>query len=309
MSLGGAVKLVVSAVMLALVLRFVDLSQLEATFRSVPLSLAVIVIAAYSLGQVINTFKWWLIARSAGITASFSTAVRATFVGMFANFFGLGTLGGDVLRGILLTSAEARKAEGIASVVADRVLGLAVLTLIGLISAIIVHLDTLPGPVLALLVLFAASVFVGWFLGPALVLRYFPRGNRLRLKVEQIMGVFPRNPGKVLELVLISVVFHFTQITLFWFIAYRLALDVPFRIVLSSIPFVNIVSTLPVSWNGLGVRENAYYFFLCKPGFVSEEHVVLLGAIWLLGVTGSSLVGGIVAWLTGDFRLVFKAEK
>jgi glycosyltransferase 2 family protein len=309
MKYSGAIKIFVSLLMLGLVLRVVRLDELEQTFRNIPLRLALIVILGYSFSQVINSFKWWLIARSASIHASFLTAVRANFVGMFANCFGLGTIGGDVLRGVLLAAPEGKKAEGVSSVLADRALGLAVLALVGILSNLLLGYDRLSPVSLVLLVLFAGAIFAGWFIGPLVVLRFFPRNNRIRGKVEQMMAVFPRSPQMMLILVAVSVVFHLTQISLIWYIVGHLDVQTGLGSMLRTIPFVNIVSTLPISWNGLGVRENAYMYFLHPDVLRTKEQVVALGAIWLLGVTASSLIGGIVAWLSGDFRLLREEEK
>ena len=66
---------------------------------------------------------------------------------------------------------------------------------------------------------------------------------------------------------------------------------------------MNIASSLPISWQGLGIRENSYIFFLtAAPAIVSKEQAVAFGALWLLAVTVSSAIGGIVALVSGDLR-------
>ena len=56
--------------------------------------------------------------------------------------------------------------------------------------------------------------------------------------------------------------------------AYRFGIDVPWQTLLITIPVVNILSTLPINWNGLGVRENGYVFFLTRLILSHEQ------AIW-----------------------------
>jgi len=82
-----------------------------------------------------------------------------------------------------------------------------------------------------------------------------------------------------------------------------MGISIPFTTLLLVIPFVNIVCSLPISWNGLGVREKAYTYFLATaPAIVSYEQAVAFGAIWLLAVTVSSALGGIVAISSGDLK-------
>jgi uncharacterized membrane protein len=51
------------------------------------------------------------------------------------------------------------------------------------------------------------------------------------------------------------------------------------------------------------VREKAYTYFLATaPAIVSYEQAVAFGAIWLLAVTVSSAIGGIVAMMSEDMR-------
>jgi uncharacterized membrane protein YbhN (UPF0104 family) len=74
---------------------------------------------------------------------------------------------------------------------------------------------------------------------------------------------------------------------------------IPWHVLLVTIPVVNILSTLPISWNGLGVRENGYVFFLA-PLILSREQAVAFGAMWLFAMTISSAIGGLVAALSKD---------
>ena len=82
-----------------------------------------------------------------------------------------------------------------------------------------------------------------------------------------------------------------------------MGITISFTTLLLVIPFVNIVCSLPISWNGLGVREKAYtYFLTTAPAIVTYEQAVAFGAIWLLAVTVSSAIGGIVAMMSEDMR-------
>jgi len=299
------IKAVLSIVMLVLVLRVLDFEALEKTFATIPLSVTVLAILGYSLSQVVNCSKWWIIARSGGIEIPFLLALRAMFVGMFANCFGFGTVGGDILRGVIASQGRPQKTAAIASVFADRALGLAVLSLIGVLATAFVGGHHMQPVFVYVLCAVSTLVFVGWLVGPFLVLRFVPKGAPFRNKVEQLMRVFPKKPGTIILVVAISAVFHLFQISLIYFICLQLGIVVRFASMLVSIPFVNIISTLPISWNGLGVRENAYIFFL-YPEVFSKEQAVAVGAIWLLGITVSSLIGGFVAVWTGDFKLVFR---
>jgi len=299
----GLIKLALSALMLGLVFRVVDLSTLRQTVLAISPLLAIVVVGAFALTQAINGVKWWIILRAGGINVSLPAALRAVFVGMFANCFGLGTVGGDMLRGVVVSQGLPQKTEAIASVFADRALGLAILSFIGLFATAFIGGHHMEPMFVYTLSAVAGCVFIGWFVGPYLVLKLVPAGNRFRTKIEQLAAVFPKAPRTIALVCAISLGFHLLQIGLTWGIARGLGVHAPYASFLVSVPFINILSTLPLSWNGLGVREQAYIFFL-SPEVLSKEQAVAVAALWLLANVASSLCGGLLAVWTGDIRFL-----
>lgn len=293
------IKFGISLLMMVLVLRYVDFPKLKSVLLGIPLHTVLAVVICYTLGQLISSFKWWLITRAGHIEVSYPNALKAYFIGMFVNCFGLGTIGGDVTRGLLVAPSGTPKSIALASVVADRAHGLAVLAFIGGISTVLVGSLTLDSTLVFSLSSLGLAVALGWFVGPALVLRIIPSTHRMHGKIKEMLEVFPRTPRTLITITVVSALFHLTQISLHKVMGYGLGLDIPWVYLLTIIPFINIIATLPISWNGLGVRENAYVFFL-SPIVLSKEQAVAFGALWLLAVTVSSAVGGIVALFSKD---------
>ena len=290
--------------MLYLVLRNVKLASVISTIASLSFLQVGLLIFGYLVGQFISSYKWWAIARHGGIQVSYWHALRAYSVGMFVNFYGLGlgTVGGDVARGLLIARGTTRKTGGLASVIADRAHGLAVLATIGMVSlAVWGSGDNLSPSFVGLLILGAGLVMVGWFVGPPLIQKMTSSQSRFRVKVDEVARVFPKDPGFLVWISFVSTVFHLSQIGLHYLICHFIGSAAPFAFLMAAIPFVNILATLPVSWNGLGVRETSYKFFF-PPAMLSGEQAVALGAIWLFAVAVTSAIGGIVALVTDDFK-------
>lgn len=307
MSVKSLIKPLITACLLLFALQLVDIGELSTTLLATPIWVVVITLSGYLLGQVLSAFKWWIIASQGGIEASYGKALRAYLVGMFANFFGLGLVGGDLARGILLSKGHAKKTPAVASVVADRAQGLAVLALIGIATTLLFGQGVVAPELIWVLAALGFCIVLGWFVGPYTLLRFTPKNFRYRDKVEQIAQVFPKNPRIVLWICILSLLFHLLQIGLHWLIIMGLGVTIPFTYLLMVIPLINILSSLPISWNGLGVRENSYIFFL-SPLYLSSEKAVAVGAIWLLGVVFSSLLGGCIATLGSELTLLKKKE-
>ncbi len=298
------IKIVLSALMVVLIVRTANLDQLKATFESISPVTAIVVIAGFFIGQLMSSVKWWCIVRSGGITVSYSVALKAYFIGMFVNCFGLGMVGGDVARGVLVASGLPKKTEGIASVVVDRIHGLTVLSLMAFFTSFALGNQFVPDHFIEILMALCIGFITIWLAGPML-LTHIPFLRRLPIaqRLEDAAKMFPRSPRTVLAITFISILFHTLQISLHAVMATGVGASIPWATLFVVIPFVNIASSLPISWNGIGVRENSYIFFLA-PTILSKEQALAFGALWLLAVTVASAVGGLVALFTGDMRLL-----
>jgi uncharacterized membrane protein YbhN (UPF0104 family) len=304
------IKVLITVAMLAIVAFSISFDKLLGTLRSISFITALIVVVGYTIGQLMSSVKWWTIARSGGIDVSYGTALKAYFIGMFVNCFGsgLGTVGGDVARGILIAHGLPKKTEGVAAVIADRIHGLTVLCLIALVTSQIFQSDRVPGWLIISLLVLIVGFISAWIVGPWL-LTLLPEKTKFAVKMRQVSAIFPRDAKTLAIITGISLVFHCLQILLHSVMASAVGAEIPLSTLFVVIPLVNIASSLPISWNGLGVRETSYLFFLTSPpALVSPEQAAAFGALWLLAVTITSAVGGIVALITGDLKLL-KAPK
>ena len=297
----GLIKLGVSILMLGFVLHSTNYQELRDTFSSIPIWAVILCMLGYTAGPLLNCFRWYTLARAGHIETSYGRALRAYFIGAFVNCFGLGTVGGDLARGLLIARGKPVKTTAMASVVADRLHGLAVLAIVGSVSALLLGHQMMDRPTFLALSAIGPCIIIGWLCGPWILVHFFPVESTFRAKAEQISRVFPKDVKTIVLITLVSVVFHLFQISLHRLMGVALGVTVPWGYLLVVVPFVNIVSSLPITWNGLGVRENAYVFFFV-PAVLTHEQAVAFGAIWLLSMTTASAVGGVLAVLTPEFK-------
>ena len=298
-------KIFISLAMLTLALRLVHINELKQGLLSIPLPTLGRVVVIFFFGQLLSSYKWWLLARSGNIETSWLLAVRAYFLGMAVNWFGLGTVGGDLARALVLGSKSKQKPTALASVFADRLHGITVLAAIGIVSIAFVGRQHIGREYLVLLPASIIAVVVAWYFGPGIALAALPKGSALHETMEQVTQVFPRDPATISYVSLISLVFHLLQIFLHQVMAASFGIQIPWPVLLVTIPVINILSSFPISWNGLGVRENGYLFFL-TPQFLSREHAIAFGMMWLLAMAVSSAIGALVLVFSKD--LGWKAE-
>lgn len=286
-------KLGVSATLLAVIFSRLDRAAWWENLRRVPWQTIVALIALYTLGQMLSAVKWNIFVRGVGITRSSRQTIAAYFLGMFVNSFGLGTIGGDVTRALALRPEPGKRAASLATVIADRVHGLAVLTVIGIVAIAIVRPPEVNSTfvVIGLVGLFAA--IVGWLVGPSLLLRVFPSSHRYGETAIRVAGAFPRRLPALAYATLLSAIQHLLQILMHVLMAASLGANLSLGKIFALTPIVNITSSFPISINGLGVRE-AMYDLLLTPAGVPRATAVSFGAVWFVTVTAVSAIGSLI---------------
>lgn len=297
------IKPLISIVILTLLISMTDTSTLLQTFTHIPLWVLFTVIFGYCIGQVISAFKWFLIARSGDIDVPFLSALKAYFIGMFVNCFGLGLIGGDLARALLLTKGSSGKGVALASVAADRIHGLTVLSGLGSLVLLFSNVEEVDPFLKIFLPALFFCLLSAWFIGPFILEKVLPEGNRFRDKCLSMLRVFPRSPKKILAISSLSVLFHCLQIGLHWVMGLGVNESVSLALLFTVIPLVAILTSLPISWNGLGVREYAYQAFL-TPEPLDLDQAIAFGAMWLLATTVASALGGILGAFGHDLKKV-----
>lgn len=297
-------QLAISGVLILFVFRKLDVSKLLTALSQVHLSTMLWLCAIYFIGQVLSALKWRIFVLQAELNRSPSECLRAYFLGMFFNSFGLGTVGGDVARALAIKPEKGERAAAFATVIADRLHGLAVLLTIGGISIALFQppaLGSLTGGLVRLSALAWSAVVliaIGWFSGPFILLKIAALAKNLgRGKFAKgfiaVSKAFPPMGYPFLFATVISAVFHSMQIAMHMVMAQGLGAEISWGYLFAVVPLVNAASSLPVSIQGLGVRESSYLLLLPSAGIPAED-CVIFGALWFLTATIVSALGALI---------------
>jgi uncharacterized membrane protein YbhN (UPF0104 family) len=254
-------------------------------------------------GLVVNAFRWQLFLRPLGLALPPSDLVRLTFVGTFFNAFLPTGFGGDAYKSFLLRS-RAGMAPPLATVVLDRLAGLAGLALLGLAGCA----WRLAAGSHDRVVVAASVLGAGILLGPALVLWLAPRRSKgadppsavaSRFRVfGQAFATAGREPQAVRWGTVVGVVSALLLVAVNALLADSLRISLPAAALPAIVLIATLTTALPFSINGLGFREAAYVWCLTAYGIGHDR--ALAFAILVLAVTlASSVVGGVVYALAG----------
>jgi uncharacterized protein (TIRG00374 family) len=256
----------------------------------------------YFCCQTLSSIRWTVLARAAGFQNRFMDLAQYFFIGMFFNLFAPSTVGGDVGRVFYLArdgvNAREHARAGLTtfaamSVLADRAIGMAVLIWLGAAAVVAFPGYELP-PVIRYLTFAVALGFVAAFVSLSALTRLF-HGKNIRLvqKLHLALDTYRQRRGAIFQAMAISLIVHSLQAWIHVLIGRALGAEIPFSYAFIAYPLVGTFSALPISLNGLGLREGGYVFMLTSIG-VSKEQAIAFGLLWFIIVALDSLIGGLI---------------
>jgi uncharacterized membrane protein YbhN (UPF0104 family) len=255
----------------------------------------------YLASQVLSAYKWQVLARPLGFTQPFAAFVVYYFSGMYLNLFAPSVVAGDVGRGVLLAGTSSRVGAALQSVLADRVSGLVMLLWMSATGFLLFGPTVLPATLCYGVITGAILSIVAWRVLPKIIDCLLAPQYRLRRVIEKVILPYHRETAVLGHACGLSFLFHLLQLSLQTLLSYALNIAVPVWYLVLCIPLIHILSSLPVSFGGVGVRESGYVMFLALIG-VGKDEALAFGALWSALVLSANLVGGVALLLSPETR-------
>lgn len=314
--LGMLLRVAISAGLLVVVLRQVegDLDQIRSTavVDLIPAALA------FALSTVLGAWQWTLILRHAGIMVSARRLQAVYWVGLFFNNFLPTNVGGDLVKVADLSVETGRVARPFAATLLDRALGLSALAGLAFLAGALLGHDAPAGLPWWALIAVAVPVIVGTGAilsgraGRVLTLvadRLRPGPSRGRLR--QLLGVlqdYRADPGFLVRIAGLALLVQALRISTHVLVTDAMGLALSGERILQLyvlVPVLALAVVLPISFNGLGVRELVAQRIMPAVGIDAESAVAMQLITYFVQVA-VSLVGGVifaVMMVRGKLRL------
>ncbi|PZM81312.1 MAG: hypothetical protein DKT66_19035 [Candidatus Melainabacteria bacterium] len=248
------------------------------------------------LGSVlINAKRWQLLADAVGLHKPFMALLQYCYVGLFFNLFLPSTVGGDFSRGYYLSKGTGKYKSAFYSVLADRTVGIAVLFLFATAGILAGPAGHLPWKLKLPILLGTAGIFLVLPFAPKLCHMLLGPENKITKRFENSAAkVYWHDRKLVLSALFLSVVLQLVIVLCHLTIGLALGLtQIPIWYYFIFYPCVAVLGFVTPSFNGIGIREWAYTYFLTFIG-VDNSHALTYAMMWLALTTLSSLVGGVV---------------
>jgi hypothetical protein len=300
------VEALVSVALLVFLMRSLDLGAFRALFVRLPLWFYLVSLLVVLAGQVVYAWRWRLLLTEAGICVPLRSTVRQYFIGTFLNNFLPSTVGGDVGKVYLLGREHGYRAV-MASVVLDRMLGL---TMLAMWAAVSLWPFSMPTPALTLVrlvvtgiaaLLVVILIVTGTGTGglAARVARLGPRAVAIAQRLQEFrveMAVALRSPLLLLQAALVVIGYALAAGAVYVvFIRIQTGTAPPFMMTTGVVMATAVLSNIPVSLNGLGLREQLHALLLAPLG-VPREVAVAVSLLFFCHLLVSSLFGA-VFWI------------
>jgi len=325
-------KVILSVGILGYLLSQVSLTSFWKALLDARHTYIILAFLLYISGQILSAYKWELLARTLGFRRRFKRFLAYYFIGMFFNLFFLGSIGGDVAKAYLLAGKEDSRMRAGYSVLAERFTGgmaLVTIAIIALISSPTIHVLPLLFKLMQWVGLdtgvFSASkqVISLWLriglMGACMVvwalvftfplfLPLFPWLTKWAAKIKLgDFAVYWSYPGRMSLVLAISLCFQIINILVFALLGMSLDLGIPLEDYFVIVPLVDLVSILPISISGIGVREGSYVGLLYLLG-VETSKGLAFGLLGFLVVMAASLLGGLI-YVIGNYPIRLRRRK
>jgi hypothetical protein len=305
-------RIVASAVMLALLLPRMHLSSLlPPGHHGDTIAYLILGLLTTLGGIVLSAWRWQRVLAVFDAETRLGSLVSHYLAGQFVGNFLPSTIGGDVLRvSRLSNSSNVPGSSVFASVVIERLTGWIVLPLLTLAGLLL-------SPSLLRLGV-ASRLAVALSLGTLLLLvgilamagsrrmagRFAANEGWTRFIGAVHLGIdsLRRRPQAAAGIIAVATVYQLAPVLAAWFATRALGLHLPMVALLAFTPVVAIAQVLPLSLNGLGIREGAFVLFLGPLG-VSAGQAVAVGLIVYALTLAVSLLGA-PAFAVGGRRAV-----
>ena len=295
-------KIAVSALLVGFLLKRIGVQPLVHELAHANLFWLSLAFLCFSGSTVLGAFQWHLLLRARSVNFPFARTLGYYYVGLFFNNFLIGYVGGDAFRIYDAGRASGNATAAASAVLFDRLIGFVVLTSLALLASLAwlqqFALGKMALVAVLILVVWAAAVAVLFeekiaravaplitFLLPG---RFYNRARDLYRE----LNAFRHQKRTLARILAVSVVVQFLRVATHFFAGLTVGVHANLVYFLVFIPIVALMASLPITFGGIGMREQTGVALFSQIGVAPSSVTAMEFLAYLVGVF-SSLPGGI----------------
>lgn len=252
---------------------------------------------------LLATLRWWVLMRARGIPVGLGRVGRLALAGYFFNLCMPGTTGGDVMKAYYAAKGTRQRADAVVSIGIDRLCGLVGLVLlVGLIGLFSLHDPLIRKLTIAMWCGLVAAIAIAWlYTSPTLRRRMrlgaklskLPGVNTLR-KLDAWVSAYRHHLGALVTAIGLSLLIHLGLASAMVLAGFALGIEQPWLYLLTTIPIVFVLWSLPVSGPlGLGPLDYVAVQLIVGSSTTTAQLALMMFVAYRLYLVAVGLIGSL----------------
>lgn len=292
-------KIIITILLFFLIFRKIPFSSVKMNFISAKKLYLILSFFLFFIYYFFFTLRWAYLLNRTGIKIKKIKAYAYITISFFFNNFLPSAIGQDFVRSAYASKSEFSKALGVSLM--DRFLGFIGMLILGILSIFsVIYRIRIIAIFYLILILFLFFVF---FLltkksmgrgikNKILKIKFLNLGDELK-KFYNVLTGFKERKIILFNGIIFSIIIQII-ITIINFLIFKSSgIDISFYNLLVLLPVITILSLIPITLNGLGLREFAYIYIFGLINVKGEDSLSVSLLFYIISVI-ASLFGGIL---------------
>ncbi len=302
-----SIRILITILLFVWIFKKVDINLMINTLKNLPLYSILGVLFSVFMVIVLCILRWNYLLKSIGKIVGWRQLTVSYWIGFFMNNFLPASVGMDVVRSAYISSGVKETASIIGTTIVERLLGFVgifVFTFIG-VAVLFILGSNVPYISYAFYLSIGGVVFFFFFFYILYHPKVFSFIERMLDKIKlfnigELLNtiyksfVFYKDDFKVVLInIFISTIIQGTLVFGIYAVGKGLGINIPISPYFVYVPVIMILSTLPLTINGMGIRELSFIYLFGLSG-VGKEEAVLMSLILFFATILVSLPGGVL---------------
>ncbi len=286
-------KSLISTILIFYIFGQIDFNELKTLFGLKSIFIIIGITFFLIISTVMTGYRWKLILKNMSHHISIGWASINIIIGMFFNLFLPSSFGGDIYRIYHSNKNGINISVAGLSIFSDRFFGLFTLIILSFLSIPIIFINPYMQkfliPILIIVSLFIITVSLFLFS------LYLPNSNIFFSKISKISKNIIDSinlKNFKFKILLISIILHISNILCFYIASFAVNFHLNIFTWFIIIPPIILISSIPISIGGWGVREGLLILILLELG-ANQTEATKISIIYGISLVLIGIIGGI----------------
>ena len=277
--------------------RSIDVQELISKVKTLKIYDFLIILTILIFQLLILSYRWMLLLNILKLQVGFMNLLKILWSGMFFNQIMPSSFGGDVFRVLIAMKNNISGSTITSSIIMERIIGLSMMSLLSVFPIFLINEKFSSGLKYIILVVPLLILLLNillYFLNDAFKkILHFEVLKKIIFEIHNYWNNFFSNPKIFFKILFLTLIIHFCTFYIVYYLFRTFDYNINFLLIIYVMPIALIISSLPISVAGWGIRETVMVgsFLLFQiPSEISTAVGITFGIMLIL----FSLPGGFI---------------